>query len=344
MKGILLIYTGGTIGMMEDLETGSLVPLNFNELKTYIPELKRFAFNVDVRAFDHPIDSSDVRPDSWLKMGQLIYNHYDDYDGFVILHGTDTMAYSASALSFMLQNLQKPVVFTGSQLPIGKLRTDGKENLVTAIEIASAKRNGEAVIQEVSVLFDSNLFRGNRTHKFSTENFDAFISPNYDSLAHIGIYIKYELKNLLRPKGSISLSVALDHNVAILKIFPGMSIEYIKAILNIPNLKGIVLETFGSGNAPKDPILINEFRNAIEKGICILNVTQCSKGFVEQGRYATSAALQKIGVTSGADMTTEAAITKLMFLLGQGLEGRYLHEALITPISGEMTIFSSISE
>lgn len=344
MKGILLIYTGGTIGMMEDIETGSLVPLNFNELKTYIPELKRFAFNVDVKSFDHPIDSSDVRPETWMNIGQLIFDHYEDYEGFVVLHGTDTMAYSASALSFMLRNLKKPVVFTGSQLPIGKLRTDGKENLITAIEIASAKRNGESIIQEVTVLFDSNLFRGNRTHKFSTENFDAFISPNHGALAHIGIYIKYELKNLLRSDGVLSLSKSLDQNVAILKIFPGMTIDYIRAVLGIPDLKGIILETYGSGNAPKDDALISELKSAIERGICILNITQCSKGFVEQGRYATSAALQKIGVTAGGDMTTEAAMTKLMFLLGQGLRGSDLHQALITPISGEMTTYSTISE
>ncbi len=344
MKGILLIYTGGTIGMMEDPASGSLTPLNFQELRTYIPEIRRFSFRVDVKAFDKPIDSSDVQTQTWLEIADLIHQHYDQYDGFVVLHGTDTMAYSASALSFVLRNLKKPVILTGSQLPIGKLRTDGKENLITAIEIASAKRNGDAIVQEVAVLFDSNLFRGNRTHKYSTENFDAFVSPNYPPLATVGIYIKYEWKHLLRTQGDFFVERHFETDVAILKIFPGMSIDYVNAILNIPRLKGVVLETYGSGNAPKDAALISALQKAIENGICILNITQCSKGFVEQGRYDTSAGLQKIGVTSGGDLTTEAALTKLMFLLGKGLRGKSLHEQLTSPISGEITTFSSISD
>ena len=339
----LLIYTGGTIGMMENPENGSLIPLNFNELQNYIPELRKFANDLDVKAFDTPIDSSDVNVSTWQSIASIIEDNYDQYSGFVILHGTDTMAYTASALSFMLDGLAKPVILTGSQLPIGRLRTDGKENLITAIEIATARRNGEPVIQEVAVLFDSKLFRGNRTHKFSTENFDAFSSPNYDDLASIGIHILYNHQKLLRKeKNRLNVHSVFQTDVAILKIFPGMSKAYVQAVLNIPNLKGLILETYGSGNAPKEPWFINELQQAAQKEIVILNITQCSKGFVEQGLYQTSAALQQIGIIGGADMTTEAALTKLMFLLGKGLSGKALKEQLALPIAGELTTFSSL--
>ena len=339
----LLIYTGGTIGMMENPENGSLIPLNFNELQNYIPELRKFANDLDVKAFDTPIDSSDVNVSTWQSIASIIEDNYDQYSGFVILHGTDTMAYTASALSFMLDGLAKPVILTGSQLPIGRLRTDGKENLITAIEIATARRNGEPVIQEVAVLFDSKLFRGNRTHKFSTENFDAFSSPNYDDLASIGIHILYNHQKLLRKeKNRLNVHSVFQTDVAILKIFPGMSKAYVQAVLNIPNLKGLILETYGSGNAPKEPWFINELQRAAQREVVILNVTQCSKGFVEQGLYQTSAALQQIGIIGGADMTTEAALTKLMFLLGKGLSGKALKEQLALPIAGELTTFSSL--
>jgi L-asparaginase len=339
----LLIYTGGTIGMMENPENGSLIPLNFNELQNYIPELRKFANDLDVKAFDTPIDSSDVNVSTWQSIASIIEENYDQYSGFVILHGTDTMAYTASALSFMLDGLAKPVILTGSQLPIGRLRTDGKENLITAIEIATARRNGEPVIQEVAVLFDSKLFRGNRTHKFSTENFDAFSSPNYDDLASIGIHILYNHQKLLRKeKNRLNVHSVFQTDVAILKIFPGMNKAYVQAVLNIPNLKGLILETYGSGNAPKEPWFINELQQAAQKEIVILNITQCSKGFVEQGLYQTSAALQQIGIIGGADMTTEAALTKLMFLLGKGLSGKALKEQLALPIAGELTTFSSL--
>jgi L-asparaginase len=339
----LLIYTGGTIGMMENPENGSLIPLNFNELQNYIPELRKFANDLDVRAFDTPIDSSDVNVSTWQSIASIIEENYDSYGGFVILHGTDTMAYTASALSFMLDGLAKPVILTGSQLPIGRLRTDGKENLITAIEIATARRNGEPVIQEVAVLFDSKLFRGNRTHKFSTENFDAFSSPNYDDLASIGIHILYNHQKLLRKeKNRLNVHSVFQTDVAILKIFPGMSKSYVQAVLGIPNLKGLILETYGSGNAPKEPWFISELQQAADREIVILNVTQCSKGFVEQGLYQTSAALQQIGIVGGADMTTEAALTKMMFLLGKGLSGKALKEQLALPIAGELTTFSSL--
>lgn len=339
----LLIYTGGTIGMMENPENGSLIPLNFNELQNYIPELRKFANDLDVQAFETPIDSSDVNVATWQSIASIIEENYDQYSGFVILHGTDTMAYTASALSFMLDGLAKPVILTGSQLPIGRLRTDGKENLITAIEIATARRNGEPVIQEVAVLFDSKLFRGNRTHKFSTENFDAFSSPNYDDLASIGIHILYNHQKLLRKeKNRLNVHSVFQTDVAILKIFPGMSKGYVQAVLNIPNLKGLILETYGSGNAPKESWFINELQQAAQREIVILNVTQCSKGFVEQGLYQTSAALQQIGIVGGADMTTEAALTKMMFLLGKGLSGKALKEQLALPIAGELTTFSSL--
>jgi L-asparaginase len=329
--------------MMEDPSTGSLIPLNFRELVNYIPELRRFSSSLEVVAFDNPIDSSDVNISTWLKIAQTIEDNYDEYSGFVVLHGTDTMAYSASALSFMLENLSKPVIFTGSQLPIGKLRTDGKENLITAIEIASTRRNGEPVLQEVAILFDSKLMRGNRSHKYSTENFDAFSSPNYDELAEIGIHIIYNYKSLLRPKeGGLKIHKKFDDSVGILKIFPGMSTKFAHAVLNAPGLKAIILETYGSGNAPKDPALIEQLSEAISRDLVILNVTQCSKGFVEQGLYETSAALQKLGVIGGADMTTEAALTKLMFLLGQGYNGNELRKELSNSLRGELTSYLAL--
>jgi L-asparaginase len=329
--------------MMEDPSTGSLIPLNFRELVNYIPELRRFSSSLEVVAFDNPIDSSDVNISTWLKIAQTIEDNYDAYSGFVVLHGTDTMAYSASALSFMLENLSKPVIFTGSQLPIGKLRTDGKENLITAIEIATTRRNGEPVLQEVAILFDSKLMRGNRTHKYSTENFDAFSSANYDELAEIGIHIIYNYKSLLRPKeGGLKIHKKFDDSVGILKIFPGMSTKFAHAVLNAPGLKAIILETYGSGNAPKDPALIEQLSEAISRDLVILNVTQCSKGFVEQGLYETSAALQKLGVIGGADMTTEAALTKLMFLLGQGYNGNELRKELSNSLRGELTSYLAL--
>lgn len=336
--------------MMEDPSTGSLIPLNFHELRNFIPELRRFTSTIEVIAFEQPIDSSDISIKSWVEMARIIEANYDDYDGFVILHGTDTMAYTASALSFMLSGLKKPVILTGSQLPMGRLRTDGKENMITAIEIANARRNGESVIQEVAVLFDSKLFRGNRTHKYSTENFDAFKSPNFEVLANIGIHILYNHQRLLRNNDNrMNVRYTFSQDVAIVKIYPGMTPQYIHAMLNIPGLRGVILETYGSGNAPKEAWFIDALKQAIQKNIIVLNITQCSKGFVEQGLYETSAALQHIGVVGGADMTTEAALTKMMFLLGQYTETNENNKEeivrhLITPLAGEMTTFSTLSE
>lgn len=334
---ILLIYTGGTIGMMEDPESGSLVPFDFAQLRVHVPELRRFDCNIEAVSFDKPIDSSDVNIESWQRMAQLVEVNYDHYDGFVILHGTDTMAHSASALSFMLQNLSKPVIFTGSQLPIGQIRTDGKENLITAIEIASATENEKPIVQEVCVLFQSKLFRGNRTHKYSTENFDAFESANLPPLAEIGIHIHYRHDMLLRPQGPLTVRKAFDDRVAVLKIFPGISKMVVQGILRLPDLRAIVLETFGAGNGPTDTWFLDALREATSDGIIILNVTQCNKGMVEQGLYETSRSFEEIGIISGGDMTTEAALVKLMYLLGLNYKASDMKRILLESISGERT-------
>ncbi len=335
-SSILLIYTGGTIGMMQDAESGSLMPFDFEHLQDHMPELKRFQFQIDAVSFDEPIDSSDISIESWQKMAQLVEVNYNHYDGFVILHGTDTMAFSASALSFMLENLSKPVIFTGSQLPIGMLRTDGKENLITAIEIAAAKQNGASIVQEVCVYFQSKLFRGNRTHKYSTENFDAFESANFPLLAEVGIHIFYRHDLLLRPKGEFVIRKDFDPHIAILKIFPGMSKEVVEGILNIPKLKAVVMETFGSGNGSTKEWFIDALKSAIKKGVVIYNTSQCNKGKVEQGRYETSSAFQQIGIVGGSDITTEAALVKLMYLNGQSLNRNEVEQYLVTSLRGEM--------
>lgn len=336
---LLLIYTGGTIGMIRDAKSGQLKPFNFERLLDEIPELSKFNIDIHTYSFDQPIDSSDMKPEIWIELAQIIGTAYNRHDGFVILHGSDTMAYTASALSFMLENLGKPVVLTGSQLPIGTIRTDGKENLITAIEIAAAKKNGKAIVPEVSVYFEYRLYRGNRTNKFNAEHFRAFHSPNYPLLAEAGVHINYN-PSCIRPLPSRKLKVhtALTKDVAILKMFPGISAGVVNAVLNAKGVRAIVLETYGSGNVTTEKWFIRALEKAIKNGRIILNITQCAAGRVEQGRYQTSAELERIGVTGGADMTTEAAVTKLMFLLAEEKNTRGITRALQADLRGELTL------
>lgn len=335
---ILLIYTGGTIGMKKDFETGALRAFNFSKLLQRIPELKQLDCEVETISFDKPIDSSNMNPEKWAKIATIIADNYPLFDGFVVLHGSDTMSYSASALSFMLENLAKPVIFTGSQLPIGDLRTDAKENLITAIQIASLRENGKPVISEVCLYFEYKLYRGNRTTKINAEHFKAFTSPNYPDLVESGVHLKLNSELFLPLKSNLQLKVHknLDNHVAIIKMFPGISEVVLAAILNIPNLKGIILETYGAGNAPTEDWFIKLLKKAINKGLHIINVTQCSAGSVSMGQYETSTSLKEIGVISGKDITTEAAITKLMYLLGQKIAPNEFKKIFETSLRGEM--------
>lgn len=333
---VLLIYTGGTIGMVQDPESGSLKPFDFEHLVDQVPELKKFKIKLSVYSFSPPIDSSNMNPKIWVELAKLIFDNYSSYDGFVVLHGTDTMAYTASALSFMLQNLSKPVVFTGSQLPIGVIRTDGKENLITAIEIASLKTKGKAVVPEVCIYFEYHLFRGNRTVKYNSEHFDAFRSPNYPHLCEAGINLDFNKKYIRQfPQKPLKLNTALNTSVAIITIFPGIHPSVIKSIVNTKNLRGIILETYGAGNAPTDNKFIDELKKAVGKGIVVVNTTQCLKGKVAPGLYETSAMLKEMGIINGADITKEAAITKLMHLLGNYNDSERIKHLFEMSLAGE---------
>lgn len=314
---VMIIYTGGTFGMAHDAN-GVLVPFDFALILEHLPTLRNLFLELTVISFNNPIDSSNIQPQHWQTIAKIIFENYQGHDGFVVLHGTDTMAFTASALSFMLSGLTKPVILTGAQLPISEPRSDARENLITSLEIAAAKKEGKAIVPEVCIYFGNELLRGNRAKKTESMHFDAFQSENYPPLAKAGVKIEYNEAVIQPPaKSELKLHDKLDPSIAILKLFPGITEATVKALLDISGLKAIVLETYGSGNAPTTKWFIDLLKEAISKGVIVLNISQCPGGMVVQGKYETSKVLQEIGVLSGGDMTTEAALTKLMVLLGE---------------------------
>lgn len=338
---ILIIYTGGTIGMIENPDTRSLQPFDFTHLIDNVPKIKKLDYIIDNIQFNPPIDSSDMSPHHWVEIARHIDNNYDRFDGYVVLHGTDTMAYTASALSFMLENLHKPVIITGSQLPIGEVRTDGEENLITALQIAAATDiNGNPMVREVAILFENYLWRGNRSTKMSADNFNAFKSNNYPSLAKIGLDIHFNEEALWRTKSIRPLKVqyTLDNSVMFIDLNPGITETILQHQLNTPNIKGIVLKTYGAGNAPTYQWFTQIIKEAVDRGIIILNVTQCVNGGVQPSLYMSGNQLASTGVISGHDITSEAALTKMMYLFGLGLSTDEVKQYLNCSICGEVTI------
>lgn len=338
---ILIIYTGGTIGMGKNVETGILEPLDFNHLVSSMPEFQLIQADIDVRKFDPPIDSSDMDPMRWAELVGLISNNYEEYDGFVILHGTDTMAYTASALSFMLENLTKPVILTGSQLPIGELRTDGKENLMTAIELASMKNEeGRPMVPEVCIFFNGRLLRGNRAIKINAEGFHAFDSFNHPHLCDVGINFTFHDHHILTPDYDKPMvpHLKLDPNVIVFSLFPGIQDTIVRHVLESPTLRGIVMRTYGSGNAPQAPWIMRLLDQAAHRGVNIINISQCLTGSVEMSRYGAGFQLKIAHVISGRDSTVEAAVTKLMYLQGRYSDNKIVRENLQQSLAGEITL------
>ncbi len=337
MTKILIIYTGGTIGMVNDPNSGTLIPFDFGQIRQNVPELARLNYDLEVHSFNPILDSSNMNAEVWVELAGIIEKNYEAFDGFVVLHGSDTMAYTASALSFMLENLAKPVVLTGSQLPIGEIRTDAKENLITALEIAAMKRHGLARVPEVCIYFDYQLFRGNRSIKYNSEKFEAFRSPNYPKLAEAGVHLTFFKNYIQKPsKEALKVNYKLNTNIGVLKLYPGISKAAVEAITT-SGLDAIVLETFGSGNTSTAPWFLNCLQEAADGGKIIVDISQCQGGSVELGKYETSRKLQQMGILSGYDMTFEATITKLMFLLGKELEVAELKDLMEQSLRGELT-------
>ena len=337
---ILLVYTGGTIGMVKDYETNALKAFDFSQILNRIPELRQLNCDIETISFDEPIDSSNMNTDYFVQIAEIIESNYAKFDGFVVLTGSDTMAYTSSVISFMFENLQKPVIFTGSQLPIGDLRTDAKENLITSIEVATAKKGNKPMVSEVCLYFEYKLYRANRTTKINAEQFEAFTSMNYPPLAESGVHLFFNEHIMYQPKNEESELIVrkkLNRNVAILKLFPGITEEVVKSILSIKGLKGIILETYGAGNAPTKKWFVNLLKQAIDNNIRIVNVTQCAGGSVIMGHYETSVELKKIGVVSGKDITTESAIAKMMYLIGEGLDKQEFKTIFETSLRGEIS-------